>query len=874
MTYAGVSVSGKDVLIMIKQYGQKLLNILVNPHVFALVYLIALTLRSVYFFLDYADIVCKGCFIWGCFIIAYDVLFGQKNVFRAFRWYLLVAFTLLFGITIIVNIRYSFFDSVKNMIYCLLFFFVLYTQRQDISKEELYRYLKRYNHIMVVLITCITTVSVLFFILNINFLFEAGGALRNIGFWYNRLYGVWNPNTGTMLGLASILFCGINYYISDRKPGRWWILYIYNLIIQFIYYSLSNSRAMTACIAVMIAVVLVFIAFPHLRTRKKMWISLVLTVAIGATSMGAVLALTTGTRTVMRLVPPLLAPLTEKIDIPESPDIPLDDADDEISFERVENFEENGDITNNRMGMWKAAWKIVKQHPIFGIGDPDCLHDDGTLDGNIDASVFTEEDYAALKHAGYFFHNGFIQILLTSGFAGLIVFLLLMASVAYRYLAYLFKSFKSRSKDYKVIALIFTVLAYIVVDDFAEVHFLFSGPDTISVIFWYLAGTGLLLIKAEDAKANTGDGARFALAADTPFQTMNCCNFVLQNTDDSAGKADLYLYHQFRDSHEISERIKQSGVFCNVYDLEPYKTYSPFVQKLVTLYRLFLPQRAIQGACTEKLRLSRKRYQKLCISFPTPFTLGLHWAFPNAQVYHLEDGLGSYGGNITVDYSSKLYQLINRFLYNGALDLHPSACYLSAPAFSQNTIGGETRKLPSLAASPALGTVQKIFDYHVNDIYKDRIVYLTQPLGERSIYRPEWEKRVLEMLKNELADRVVVRLHPRQKDLDTEGLEKDTYGNLWELECVHQITDTNVLISAFSTAQFMPKIMADAEPMLIFTYRLLFDSLDDPFLKDFAALIDDFRKLYRASDRIYVPETFEELETIFEKLKRGGADAS
>lgn len=83
---------------------------------------------------------------------------------------------------------------------------------------------------------------------------------------------------------------------------------------------------------------------------------------------------------------------------------------------------------------------------------------------------------------------------------------------------------------------------------------------------------------------------------------------------------------------------------------------------------------------------------------------------------------------------------------------------------------------------------------------------------------------------------------------------------------INQITDQNILISAFSTAQFMPKIMKDAEPTIIFTYRLLFSSLDDPFLKDFAKLIDDFRGLYRNPDKIYVPATFEELETILSQI--------
>ena len=97
-------------------------------------------------------------------------------------------------------------------------------------------------------------------------------------------------------------------------------------------------------------------------------------------------------------------------------------------------------------------------------------------------------------------------------------------------------------------------------------------------------------------------------------------------------------------------------------------------------------------------------------------------------------------------------------------------------------------------------------------------------------------------------------------------MEKDAYCNLWELECINQIDDRNILISAFSTTQFMPKILKDVEPTVLFTYRLLLSDLDDPFLKDFANLIDDFRGLYRNPEKIYVPATFEELETILDTL--------
>ncbi len=484
----------------IKKIGKNLLEMLVNPHIFAIIYLPALLLRSVYLLQGYADIICKVCFIWGCLIILYDVFLGKRNAFHSYRWYLMLAFVIILGISILINFKYSLYDGIKNMVYCLLYFFVLYSQQQNISKQHLFASIRRCNYVLIVLTALVGTASLLTFIFNINFIFETSGSIYRIGFWFNRLYGVLNPNTGTMLGLTSVILCGINYYLSNRKPGCWWILYIYNFIIQFVYFALSNSRAAIGCSAVVLILVLVFITFPYLRARKRLWHSLVLTGVSGLLVVCAAVGMTAGTQTVMKKVPQLTAGLSEKINHSTNPITQngWNEENNEIDFDRVEDFENGADITNNRMGMWTAAWKVVMQHPVFGIAAPDCLTADGALKGNIDASALTEADLTSLQRADFYFHNGYIQILLTMGFAGFAVFMALSLFIACRFLAYLFKAPKN-SLIYKAVVLISSLLAVVVIDNLVEVHFLFGGPDALSAVFWYLAGTGLLLIKLSDA---------------------------------------------------------------------------------------------------------------------------------------------------------------------------------------------------------------------------------------------------------------------------------------------------------------------------------------------------------------------------------------
>lgn len=817
------------------------------------------------------DPLCKVCFIWGAFLILWDFM-TKRRMFRSIYWLLPLLIIVSFGITILLNVQYSFYMGIKHMVYLGISLILLYGQDRKRSYESIKKLLYRLNQIIIVIILIASLVSIIMFIFQVSFSFYSGDTLLRQGFLENRLFGVYtSPNTGALFVVISISAMLINSTIKYNGKIKLCPLYVINLIVQTIYLSLTLSKGGALTLTAFLAVFSVVWIFPKLLSKysaKKAVPAAIL--AAAALIFCCNVVIIPAVRYGMSYIPSIVNMLGQSKPTddpsqqdPDDPELP----NHNIQKVEMERIESGDDASNGRFTIWFGSLKALAQHPLFGYANMWLSKGDAT---KFDPSLLSEAEQTWLyKHNGNL-HNAYVQVAVYSGVVGLILFVAL-GVLLFQKVGRVLICGKKETTQYQLLALLFSIIVAIAANGLVEAHLLYTRQDPYGAIFWIYVGLAAVLAErirygADAAESGDTIPETFAFAADTPFQTMNCVNFVLHSTDASAGCSDLFIYHQFRHSHEISERIKQSGVFNNVYDIEPYKKYPSLIQKFVTIYRLFLPQKAIQAACSQKLRLSQKKYQKLCISFPTPFTLGLHMAFPHADVYHIEDGLGSYGGNITTDYSSKLFHFINQFMYCGELDLHPVACYLSAPAFSKNTMEGENRELPCLKPGPELDTMQNIFDYHANHIYQNKAVYLTQPLDDRSIYRPEQEKRLIEIVKEKLAGRVIVRIHPRQTEEDFAGIEKDTYGNLWELECVNQITDQNILISAFSTAQFMPKIMKDAEPTIIFTYRLLFSSLDDPFLKDFAKLIDDFRGLYRNPDKIYVPATFEELETILSQI--------
>lgn len=355
---------------------------------------------------------------------------------------------------------------------------------------------------------------------------------------------------------------------------------------------------------------------------------------------------------------------------------------------------------------------------------------------------------------------------------------------------------------------------------------------------------------------------KFAMVAATPLQLLHCAEFVINDVEGSAGNTDLYIVHTFPTAPALSEGAKRSGLYRNVYDLQPRKRKGKLHSKLCTFIDLFFPRMSLRRrSCGQPLAFRKKDYKVICVSSQTTFTIGIHLVFPKAKVYLYDDGIGSYYGSMVHDYNSGLFRKMNRVFFGGKLILEPEAMYLAVPELSRSTSCSVYRKLPSLDAE-AMMRVEEMFGYRHNDFYdRHQFVYLTQPFGEMSCIDPTAEGRVVSLMEEYLPNSAA-RLHPRQKNASFGQLPKDTFENLWELECLKQITDDHVLLSYCSTAQFMPKLMHDAEPHIVFLYKI-FGKEPSAALR---SLLKEFSALYRKPEHIHVPETAEELARILKML--------
>lgn len=788
----------------------------------------------------------KLLFLWGVAVIGYDLV-TRRDMFRARRAVWLVLFCAAYAVTILLN-RERLFDGAKHMIYNGILFFAVYRPRQNF--ETYYKKILPYINDMVIVIGLVAAViSVGMYAVRYEEMLVTPQMTAHLGIFYNRLHGVYtSANTGALFSAVTIGLTLINRLLNKQHFKRFLWLYIVNAVFQMLYYSATLSNGGLLAYMALLFSAGIFLLFPYLLRYKKKVVAVLLALVFLGGSYFALQGVTLGARQVM-LTLPKLASHFQTPETPDDPDAPAADPDEkdpdtQINFDRVE---EGNDLANGRIAVWTAGISAMKHSMLFGIIDPD-VYEDGVLIADIDESQMSERDIAELKRVSGYMHNAIIQILVCAGVVGLGLFVIFAFLVAKDYLVSWKRLF--RTKYVFPLAAVLSFIVTLLSQAPAEGHLLFNRQDIFAVLFWLYLGVGAQMV--DHFKERTADTDLFV--CHTPYQVVNVLSLATESD-----KADVCVCAQFKGADEVAENLKKTGLFENVLLYNNFKTYkNGLVQKAVTLLRLLVPALTLK-----KLRVGKSadsNYRALYFSYFTPFTDCLKLTNPAAEIHMYEDGIGSYCISDLEDFArTGIFKVFNAVLFNDALTYHAKSLHLNRPACYIGVPYETVAQLPEVTDTAALETV---FGYAENDAYADNhFVYLTQPLEETAV--GEKAIKVEETLLSACGDRAVLRVHPRQNRERYAAYTLDTAGNLWELECAKQITDSHILVGAFSTAQFTPKMLFNKEPTVIFTHKLyggLLDTAD--------AMIDILKKMYRDPDKILVPDTEEELRCMLDEVAK------
>lgn len=369
---------------------------------------------------------------------------------------------------------------------------------------------------------------------------------------------------------------------------------------------------------------------------------------------------------------------------------------------------------------------------------------------------------------------------------------------------------------------------------------------------------------------------RFAFIGETPLKVFHSVNFVLNDEMGSRENSDIFVYGGFSKSFEIYKALEESDIFNHVYYFKDFVHKDSWYHRILTAMHAFFPRRVLRRSTLSKIDFS-VHYDYIVYAVPYAFSMCILQGFRHDAAIGLEDGLSSYFGDVLYHYRSKSLLIFNRVFPKMKLIEPFERLYLSVPRFFHGSVNAPVYGFPKIEVNSAIGQqLFTILGYHRNSLYcEHKIVYLTQAYEQRELENEE--KNCLKELKEVVGNDLIVRVHPRQTSEEKAAYRKgyciDELDNIWELECLQQITDSHYLIGACSTAQIAPKLICDKEPNLVFLYKIFCKIKGDMGEYERGAkIVDSFRELYTHKGKIYEPNDFSELIGLLrvDIVSRGG----
>ncbi|UBH09362.1 alpha-2,8-polysialyltransferase family protein [Macrococcus armenti] len=142
--------------------------------------------------------------------------------------------------------------------------------------------------------------------------------------------------------------------------------------------------------------------------------------------------------------------------------------------------------------------------------------------------------------------------------------------------------------------------------------------------------------------------------------------------------------------------------------------------------------------------------------------------------------------------------------------------------------------------------------------FTNQILFLDQPFPN--------SKNYLDLIKRiKSLEEIVVKKHPRSI-LDND-IDQLNFNKAFELLLLSNNLNDKVLIAFTSSAMVTPKMMFNQEPIIVILYKLLDIDVGG---NEVEKIISKLKHLYKNKEKIIVPETIEELESIIENFKEIG----
>lgn len=347
-----------------------------------------------------------------------------------------------------------------------------------------------------------------------------------------------------------------------------------------------------------------------------------------------------------------------------------------------------------------------------------------------------------------------------------------------------------------------------------------------------------------------------------PLQIFNTIIFIYNNDVISNSSLDMIIIDEFKSLDMLFKKIKSINIFNDI-TVVPSDTKNPYTRLIYNI----LPRFYIYH------KLKKKPYTDYDIIVAT----GWHMFFrnyarimPRAKVIFLDDGVGSYLGDIRDREFTTLKNKIFKLFKYDSWSINISQLFLLNPELCANIQFTEVKKLANIINGNLISTLDNVFNYSFSDTYKNhKFIFCgvdTPPVFTDGMSLLQILNTIHSNLNNDT--KLLYRSHPASRLCCTMGedlCDIDRANDLWELICLHCISDNHVIISIFSTTAFMPKIIANANPNLIFLFNMV-DHISEETKSSYVKLVNQFECKY-PKGKIFMPASCLELSDVITGLE-------
>lgn len=372
-------------------------------------------------------------------LFLWDLLCFRRVLKAKYIW-ILVAVFVAAVLSVIINFRYSFVDNVKAVANMFIQFFVVYTVGVGISRDQIRRELKVIGTALSLAWFIAAAASLYMYFADIYYwqthllwgspVSIVQGFVRNHdGALVMRLWGVFiDPNFAAGISVAVICF-GL-WLLKVTKQNWLKALHIVNIVVQFLYIVLSNSRMALLLLYLAVAVCGWYYGFAALKRVKLDWLHGAVREII-AVALAIVLlclcylgvAATKQTLPYIRYgIAQLQAQLPADPDHSGDPDEATDPTQNTQPPVQIENLdrtdiEHKGDVSNGRFAMWQEGFRVFLKSPVLGLGPRSYRQVAAQMDPNMEIAKIS-------------IHNAYMELLMGGGAVGFLLMVLFFALCA------------------------------------------------------------------------------------------------------------------------------------------------------------------------------------------------------------------------------------------------------------------------------------------------------------------------------------------------------------------------------------------------------------------------------------------------------------